>query len=195
MKKTAYRFAFTMTAILLGILLIVVFTFLGKSSKGPIEDFFASVGSRVIDIENEILLSNREPGRTKQLIWFDRYRNNKELLQTPDTIFYGVYDNHYQKSFSNIVDLEDKLQTQLPIIQIYNAWGDKPEERFPTTYAKAIYNLGSIPLITWEPWLNDFVAEDYGLESFGSEGFWGNCFHKMGTRNERPLSLSMGTTE
>jgi len=164
MKKTAYRFAFTIGAVLLGILVIVVFTFLGKSSKGPIEDLFASVGSKVIDLENEILLSNREPGRAKQLNWFDKYRNTKGLLQSPDTVFYGVYDNHYQKSFSNIVDLEDKLQTQFSIIQVYNAWGDKPEERFPTTYAKAIYNLGSIPLITWEPWLNDFVAEDYGLQ-------------------------------
>jgi beta-mannanase len=30
-------------------------------------------------------------------------------------------------------------------------------------YAKAIYDLGSTPMITWEPWLNDFNREDDGL--------------------------------
>ena len=163
MKKTAYRFAFTLGAVLLGILIIVVFTFFGKNSKGPIEDFFTQLGSSVIDIENEILLSQREPIRLNKLEWFQEYRSNKERLQEPDTMFFGVYDNNYQKSFKNILLLEDVLNTQLPIVQIYNAWGDKPEQRFPVKYAKAIQNLGSIPLITWEPWLIDFDREEYGL--------------------------------
>jgi len=164
MKKTAYRFAFTLGAIAIGIIIIVAFTFFGKSSKGPLEDFFAKLGSQVIDIENEILLSQREPVRLKKLDWFNKYKGSKDLLQHPDTLFFGIYDNNYKKSFQNILSLEDILQTNLPIIQIYNAWGDKPEERFPIKYVKAIENMGSIPLITWEPWLNDFEREDNGLK-------------------------------
>jgi beta-mannanase len=34
-------------------------------------------------------------------------------------------------------------------------------ELFPFNKAKAIYDLGSMPMITWEPWLNDFTAEEY----------------------------------
>jgi beta-mannanase len=41
-------------------------------------------------------------------------------------------------------------------VQIYAAWGDKPEQRFPLQLATAISDMGSVPVITWEPWLNDF---------------------------------------
>lgn len=163
MKNTAYRIVFTLSAFLLAILIIITFTFLGKNSIGPLEDFFIQIGSKVMDIENSILLSKREPVRTKELDWFDKYRKNKSLLIQPDTVFLGIYDNHYQKSFENILTLENTLQASMPFIHIYCAWGDKPDERFPIKYAKIIYNLGSTPFITWEPWLNDFDREEHGL--------------------------------
>jgi beta-mannanase len=163
MRKTAYRIGFTLGALVLGVLIIVVFTFLGKKSSGPIEDFFTQMGSTVVDLENDYLLSQREPVRTKKLEWFDKYRNHKENLQNPDTIFLGVFDNNYQKSFDHILSLEDSIQTNFSLIQIYIAWGDKPKQRFPLKYAKTIYNLGSTPFITWEPWLNDFDRDERGL--------------------------------
>ena len=163
MKKTAYRFAFTTGAIIIGIILILIITFLGKKSSGPLEDIFTHMGSAVTDLEKNILLSNREPVRSKALYWFDSYRNNKQLVDNPDTILLGVYDNHYKKSFDHMLALEDSLQFDFPFIQLYTAWGDKPEERFQVKYASAIYNLGSIPFITWEPWLNDFDREEHGL--------------------------------
>ncbi len=163
MKKTAYRFAFTTGAVIFGILLILVFTFLGKKSTGPLEDMFTEMGSAVTDLENSILLSNREPVRSKKLNWFNTYRNNKKLIDTPDTVLLGIYDNHYKKSFDHILSLEKSFDFALPFIQLYTAWGDKTEEHFPVKYAKAIYNLGSTPFITWEPWLNDFDREEHNL--------------------------------
>jgi hypothetical protein len=163
MKNTAYRFAFTTGAILLGIIIILFFTFLGKKGSGPLEDFFTEMGTTVTDLEKSILLSNREPIRSKELGWFNSYRVNKKLITNPDTILLGIYDNHYKKSFDHMLALEDSLQLSLPIIQLYTAWGDRPEERFPIKYAKAIDNLGSVPFITWEPWLNDFDRKELGL--------------------------------
>jgi beta-mannanase len=52
--------------------------------------------------------------------------------------------------------LEDSLQTQLPVIHIYTAWGSKKEHRFPKKQFEAIYHMGSVPLLTWEPWLTAF---------------------------------------
>lgn len=163
MKNTAYRFAFSIGAVSFGILIIVGLTFLGKKSSGPIENFFDKIGLQVADIENSILLINREPVRSKKLEWFDKYRKNKSLLLKPDTILLGIFDNHYQKSFESILLLEDTLHAYMPLIQLYIAWGDKPEERFPLKYAKTIYNLGSTPFITWEPWLNDFDREAHNM--------------------------------
>ena len=163
MKKTAYRIGFTLGALFLGVLIIIAFTFLGKKSSGPIEDFFSTMGSTVVDIENDYLLSQREPVRSKALGWYNAYRLDKSDLLRPDTILLGIYDNLYQKSFERIISLEQSLQTSLPFVQLYVAWGDKTEERFPLRYAKTIYNLGSTPFITWEPWLNDFDREAHGL--------------------------------
>jgi beta-mannanase len=44
----------------------------------------------------------------------------------------------------------------LPLVHIYGAWGDKPEQQFPVRLVTAIWNLGSVPMVTWEPWLTDF---------------------------------------
>lgn len=163
MKNTASRIAYSIGAVFFGILIIVGLTFLGKKSNGPIESFFNQMGIQVTDIENSLLLSNREPVRSKKLAWFDKYRKNKALFQNPDTMMLGIFDNHYQESFESILLLEDSLQTSLPFIQVYAAWGDKMDERFPMKYAKTIYNLGSTPFITWEPWLNDFDREAHNL--------------------------------
>jgi len=163
MKKTAYRVSFFLTAVLFGIVIILLFTFIGKKSSGPLDEIFTKMGSAVTDIENNILLSKREPVRAKALKWFDKNRKSSKLIVNPDTILLGIYDNHYKNSFDNILSLEDSLQINLPFIQLYSAWGDKPEEHFPIKYAKAIYNLGSTPFITWEPWLNDFDRAEHGL--------------------------------
>ena len=163
MKKSAYRIGFTLGALLMGILIIVLLTFLGNKSSGPLEDFFTKMGSTIVDIENDYLLSQRTPGRTLKLDWFNEYRQDKSSLLMPDTVLLGVYDNQYQKSFERILQLEDSLQTSLPFIQIYTAWGDKANQRFPEKYAKTIYNLGSTPFITWEPWLNDFDREEHEM--------------------------------
>ena len=163
MKHTAKRFAFVTGATLFGIALVLVFSFIGKKSKGPIDSALSDLGAKVADVEQQWLLSQRKPVRAKKLKWFNKYRENRFLLQKPDTVFLGVYDNNYQKTFDNIIKLDTVLQASLPFIQIYTAWGDKENETFPTKYARVIYELGSIPMITWEPWLNDFDREEHGL--------------------------------
>ncbi len=163
MKNSAKRFFYVTSAILLGIGVVITFIFLGRKANGPISGALNDLGNRVIDIEQDYLLSKREPVRTKKLEWFNKYRENINLLKHPDTILWGVYENSYEKSFANILTLDDMLHNALPLIQIYTAWGDKHREEFPMLYAKAIYNLGSTPIITWEPWLNDFDREEHNL--------------------------------
>ena len=161
MKRTIKRFLSTTSAIILGVIIILLLTFAGNKSNGPLEDLFIKISNQVINVENKIVMLKRRPVRKKALSWFDKYRENKSLFSHPDTIFTGIYDNHYKKSFDNIITLEKSLNLTVQFIHIYTAWGSNTEQRFPYRYAKAIYNLGSTPFITWEPWLNDFDRDEH----------------------------------
>ncbi len=163
MKNKIKRFAFVSGATVFGIVLVLIFVFLGKQSSGPISEILSTLGGKVVDMEHSILMKGREPVRSKELAWFDKYRNNTAMLRHPDTILLGVYDNNYLSSFDNILKFDKMLKEPLSLIQIYVAWGDKENEKFPMLYAKAIYDLGSTPMITWEPWLNDFDREEHNL--------------------------------
>jgi hypothetical protein len=163
MKSKIKRFAFVSGATLFGIALVLIFVFLGKQSSGPISEMLGTLGDKVTDVEHNLLMKGREPVRSKELAWFDKYRNNAALLRHPDTILLGVFDNNYQQGFDKVLKLDKMLDEPLPLIQIYVAWGDKDNEKFPMLYAKAIYDLGSTPMITWEPWLNDFDREEHNL--------------------------------
>jgi beta-mannanase len=76
-------------------------------------------------------------------------------------ILLGAFENESKESFDNIIMLEDSLKTTFPLIHIYIAWGSKQEEKFPRIQVNAILEMGSLPVITWEPWLTDFDAKEY----------------------------------
>ncbi len=163
MENKIKRLAFVSGATLLGIALVLLFVFLGNRSSGPISEVLSSLGNTVTDVEHALLIKGRVPVRTKALAWFEKHRDDTAYLRHPDSILLGVYDNHYLKSFDNILRFDKMLDAPLPIIHIYVAWGDKEKEQFPMLYAKAIYDLGSTPMITWEPWLGDFQREEHSL--------------------------------
>lgn len=52
---------------------------------------------------------------------------------------------------------------RMQITSLYIAWGDGPEHLLPDSLA-AVYNDGSIPMITWEPWPSRFGHSIDGLE-------------------------------
>ena len=54
------------------------------------------------------------------------------------------------------MELERRLDTTFPLVHFYTAWGDKPDQRFPLRLVTAIWDMGSVPMVTWEPWLTDF---------------------------------------
>jgi hypothetical protein len=134
---------------------------LGEKSTGPLEDTFTAMGNGVSYMENKYILQNRKHTRSEKLQWFNEYRNDRNKIAHPDRILFGAYDNEFSESFQSIVDLENALNTTLPIIHIYTAWGSKPDQKFPSLQVNAIWDVGSIPFITWEPWLNDFNSTDF----------------------------------
>lgn len=160
MMKNLKRIGAVLFVIFVGSMVSVMLTYAGNKSQGPLESLLSSLNLRVAKIEKG-LVTDKRVSRSSSLQWFDRYRHHIGLLNHPDTVFFGAYDDNTLESFESIVEVEDKLSTKLAIIQIYTAWGSKKNQVFPALRAQAIYDLGSIPLITWEPWLDDFDPEKF----------------------------------
>jgi len=166
MKKIIYRLFVVIASLVVGVALVASITYLGKESSGPVEDAFSRIGKAISEFEETYILKQRSKSRSAKLAWFTEAQYNRESLRDPKKIFLGAYDNEAKTSFQPIITLEDSLQTEFPLIHIYGAWGSKREQRFPSDQVRSIATLGSIPVITWEPWLNDFEGSAFkGLPS------------------------------
>ncbi len=154
-----FRIISTFVALIIGIAIVLSLSFVGKKTKGPLEDFFSYTGDVVNKVEKKVIIAQREVKRSDKLKWFEAYKTNPVLLKDPKTILLGAYDNQTKESFESVVSLEDTLKTTFPLIHIYTAWGSKTEEEFPKLQVEDIIELGSLPVITWEPWLSDFDAD------------------------------------
>ena len=156
----AKRIGLLLVAVIIGSVLFLLLTLAGKKNKGPLDDLLSTANLNFSRMEKNILDKNRGT-RLDSLQWFFKYRSNKIMFSTLDTILLGAYDDNTVESYEPIIGLEDSLQTRFPIISIYTAWGSKSNEVFPSLRVQAINNLGSIPMITWEPWLDDFDPEKF----------------------------------
>ena len=161
MANKTIRITATITAILLGLLIVIVIVFAGNQSRGPLENFFTAIGTMVKNVEHAYILQKRENNRASKLAWFDAYKQNLDSLKNPSVVLLGTYDNETSTSFKSIIDLEDSLHTTFPLIHLFTAWGSKPEEAFPKLQVETILAIGSLPFITWEPWLVDFDEQEF----------------------------------
>ncbi|MGV3529583.1 MAG: glycoside hydrolase family 26 protein [Flavisolibacter sp.] len=162
MKTVFFRIIFLLVALAAGAVIFLLLTYAGSKNKGPLQDLFLSLNRNVASIEKR--MTEKQDARAESLVWFNRYRFNPGLLNAPDTTLYGIYDDRSFASYENMVELENKLETHLPVVSIYTAWGSKADEIFPQIRAQAIYDLGSIPMITWEPWLDDFDPAQFAMD-------------------------------
>jgi hypothetical protein len=134
---------------------ILLLTLTGSRSEGPIARVFSGVAAAVQAAEIRAVRNIRGEGRRQDLAWLDPYRS-VENLRLPDRVLLGAYDDGLPWTLEGIYAIEQAIGTTLPLVQFYTAWGDQPEQQFPGRVARAISDLGSIPVITWEPWLSVF---------------------------------------
>ena len=71
---------------------------------------------------------------------------------------FGAYDGDLPRTLDGLFALEQRIGVTLPLVQIYTAWGDAPEQQFPLAVASAIMGYGLVPVVTWEPWLTEFES-------------------------------------
>lgn len=155
MKKILLRISLVLLALVLGGSFFILLAYAGQKTTGPLESLFQGVSKNIVSLEKRVI-GSRKQKRAVTMPWFTEMRDDVEWLKEPDRPLLGAYDDMTAETYEPIVLLEDALETKLPIIHFYTAWGSKRDQVFPFLRAQAIYDLGSIPMITWEPWLNDF---------------------------------------
>lgn len=133
-------------------------TAVSVGSEGPLSAMLARLGAATAHVEHRLRARVAGPGRAARLAWFDAYREDTARLRDPDVVLLGAYDGDAPRTFDGVLRLEQAIGATLPLIQVYSAWGDKAEQQFPLALATAIHDLGSVPVVTWEPWLADFES-------------------------------------
>lgn len=79
-----------------------------------------------------------------------------DALRHPQTTLFGIFDGGFPNTFAGMEQVESQINYRFPIISFYAAWGDKPTQQFPLRMVETIHAMGSVPMITWEPWVVDF---------------------------------------
>lgn len=160
-KKTSKRLLNVLIALVIGYFVVYAFAAVSKRSKGPLGGFLENMGDWVQNIEHDAILGKRESLRENKLKWFKDQRKNKYALLKTKYILFGASDDSNGESYENIINLEDSLALTFPIIHIYKAWGENQEHKFPRNEVDAINRIGSVPMISWEPWLSKFSKENF----------------------------------
>lgn len=156
--KRRHRLLLTATLLLGGLAGVGMLTAIGSVGDGPLSGLLTSVATMGGSLEHRLIEMFSGPGRSANLGWFDEYRRKPERLRKPDVVLLGAFDGGIPRTLDGVVKLEQQIGTTLPLIQLYTAWGDKPDQQFPLKFVTAIWDMGSVPIITWEPWLTDFES-------------------------------------
>ena len=125
--------------------------------------FFTAIDERVTRVaqffsnrQGDALRDARESSRAEYLAPLRTTLTSVTALRNPQAMLFGIYDGGFPNTFAGMEKLESSLRYKFPIISFYSAWGDKPTQQFPLRMAETIAGMGSIPMITWEPWVVDF---------------------------------------
>jgi Glycosyl hydrolase family 26 len=142
--------------IALGVLFQLGFGSVFSSLWAPVNERLTRVAQWMSDAEGDAVRSVRKGSRSDYLAPMKPVLNSMTALRNPPQTLFGVYDGGFPNTFAGMEQLEDQVRYRFPIISFYSSWGDKPDQQFPTRMVESIQRMGSVPMITWEPWVDDF---------------------------------------
>jgi cellulose synthase/poly-beta-1,6-N-acetylglucosamine synthase-like glycosyltransferase len=123
----------------------------------------------------------------------------KPEVQHKNVINYiGVFAPDIDNGISNlqnVKNLSNQIDVNFDIISMYISWNKDLESNFPGLLLDSVYRQRSIPMITWEPWLNSFqdeMIQDKHVFELINEGFFDGFitgFAKKLKSLDRPVFL------
>lgn len=126
-----------------------------RTAYGKVADSLSSIAQSFSNAEGDAMRNVR---RTSRADYMEPIRSSLSLdsLRKPEKTLFGIFDGKFPNSFEGMEELESKIRYKFPIISFYVAWGDKANQEFPSRMVQTIDRMGSVPMITWEPWVVDF---------------------------------------
>jgi len=120
------------------------------------EDRMSRIAQFFSDRQGRAMRTARQTSRSEYLAPLHTTLSSVTALRNPSTMLFGIYDGGFPNTFAGMEQLEAQLEYKFPIVSFYSAWGDKPTQQFPLRMAETVHRMGSVPMITWEPWVVDF---------------------------------------
>lgn len=83
----------------------------------------------------------------------------REAFSRQQVFYSGIYapgNTDGITSMQQVKTCQQQAGTHFNIISLYIPWGEAAQCRIQDTLMQSIYNNGSLPMITWEPWTNLF---------------------------------------
>ncbi|MGZ5493945.1 MAG: glycoside hydrolase family 26 protein [Thermoanaerobaculia bacterium] len=156
--RTRYQIAFFALGwlIAVGILFQLGFGSVFSSIWAPVSERLTRAAQYLSSAEGNAMRNARKTSRSEYLQPQRVMLNSTTALRNPPSMLYGVYDGGFPNTFAGLDQFEERVRYRFPLIAFYSAWGDKPEQQFPVRMVESIGQMGSVPLITWEPWVVDF---------------------------------------
>ncbi|HEX7420110.1 MAG TPA: glycosyl hydrolase [Thermoanaerobaculia bacterium] len=156
--RTRYQIMFFALGwlIALGVLFQIGFGSVFSSVWAPVNERLTRAAQWMSNAEGDAVRNVRKGSRKDYLEPMQPILNSMSALRNPPRMLFGVYDGGFPNTFAGMEQLEERVRYRFPIISFYSSWGDKPDQQFPTRMVESIQRMGSVPLITWEPWVVDF---------------------------------------
>src|SRR5436190_17130496 len=117
------------------------------------QSLYDAIGNRALrlaqrfsDAEGNALRSVRHGSRSEYLAPMRPTLTSVSALRNPARMLFGAYDGGFPNTFAGLEKFENDVQYKFPIISFYVAWGDKPNEQFPTRMVETINRMGSVPM-------------------------------------------------
>ncbi|MEX1213302.1 MAG: glycosyltransferase family 2 protein [Balneolaceae bacterium] len=120
-------------------------------------------------------------------------------IQQKNRIHYiGIFAPRYDDGITtleNVKSSSNRIEEKFDIISHYLAWDREVESSFPDALIDSVYRNQSIPMITWEPWLNEFqdeISGDDHVFNLITSGFFDEYISRFAVKLknlERPVFL------
>ncbi|HEX6159751.1 MAG TPA: glycosyl hydrolase [Thermoanaerobaculia bacterium] len=121
-----------------------------------VDDRMSRIAQYFSDRQGHAIRNARQTSRSEYLQPLHTTLSSPTGLRNPPTMLFGIYDGGFPNTFAGMEQVEAAINYKFPIISFYSAWGDKPTQQFPLRMVETISRMGSVPMITWEPWVVDF---------------------------------------
>ncbi|HEX2121674.1 MAG TPA: hypothetical protein VHL59_08535, partial [Thermoanaerobaculia bacterium] len=156
--KSRYKFAFFALGWLIaaGVLFQI---FVGTGFQRvftAVDERVSRIAQYFSDRQRTAIRTARRSSRSEYLEPLRPTLDSMTALRQPKATLFGIYDGGFPNTFAGMEQVENQINYKFPIVSFYSAWGDKPTQQFPLRMVETIHAMGSVPMITWEPWVVDF---------------------------------------